>query len=400
MKLWSALFLLLISTFASAGVEQTVHYSGQAEDFLKLDTINSVTRYRDREVDSTCTREVPYDSYECHNETRYRQECSWQPGRNVCSTQYERVCRDIRRTRRECTTQPGRQTCRMTEPTQICRNGRCRTEPARRICEDGPSRQVCNNVPYTERECNQEPRQVCTQQPGRNVCSDVPYQQNICGTVTRYRSESYACRRTISEPYIVDRKVSADFDVQYKGAVNNADSELSFMLLESGDVVLDVQDHSPVSKLLAVKKNLNIEEKPNKTLTTGDIQVQFFNKDKVLAPVSEGIANVDLTADSVNFSVGTISHPNKIKVFLKIVRDGAFSSAKTLVSETLSADQFTIVERPNKSRIKVDLSQFGVSLESKKYEVTIKLSLDYANDFINLDHGQELYTDGYFELKP
>ena len=344
LKLISTIFLLLVSTFSFAIEMQTILFNGQAEDFLKLDTVNTVTRYRDREVDSTCTREVPYNSYECHTETRYRQQCSWQPGRNVCQTEYENICRNVTRTRRECTTQRGQQRCRMTQPTQICRNGRCRTEPARRICEDGPARQVCNNVPYTERECTREPRQRCSQEPGRNVCSNVPYQENVCANVTRYRSESYSCRRTISEPYTVDRKVKADVDVQYKGATNNAEAELSFLLLESGDVAVDVADFSPVQKLVAVEKNLSIEEKPNRTLTSGNLLVQFLNKEKVLAPVSEGIKNVVLKTSEVLFNVGTISHPKKLKVELRIVRDGAFSSAKTILSESLSSDQFEIID--------------------------------------------------------
>ena len=48
----------------------------------------------------------------------------------------------------------------------------------------------------------------------------------------------------------------------------------------------------------------------------------------------------------------------------------------------------------------MDLSQFGVFLDSKKHEVSIKVSLDYGKDFINLDSNQDLFVDGYFELKP
>lgn len=398
--LWSSILVLLFTSSSFASESTTIDFYGQESDLLTLDTINTVTRYRDRVVDSTCTRQIPYQTQECGNETRYREECSWQPGRNVCRTEYQQVCRNVRRTRRECTNQPGQRRCRMTQPRQICRNGQCRTEPARRICEDGPSRQVCRNVNYNDRVCNREPRQVCNLEPGRNVCRNVSYQEYVCRNVTRYRSETYACRRTIQDPYEVNRKVSADVNIEYKGATRKADTSLIFNLLETGSLSIDIADNSPVDKLISVEKNLSINEEPDQTKTTGLITFKFFNKDKVLAPIKSGISSAGLSSSSAYFSIGKVSHPKKLNIHLKIVRDGLFSSPKTLLNKTLSSDHFSISENGNKSKVTVDLSQFGVSLDDKKYEVTVKVMLDYGSEFLNLDSNQSLSTQAFFELRP
>ncbi len=398
--LWSAIAILIFSSSSFASDTSVIDFYGQENDLLTLDTTDTVTRYRDRVVDSTCTRQIPYQTQECANETRYRQQCDWQAGRNICNTTYENVCRNERRTRRECTNQPGQQRCRITQPTQICRNGRCRTEPGRRICDNGPSRQVCRNVNYNERVCNREPRRTCHFEPGRNVCTQVPYQEYICRDVTRYRTETYACRRNIQEPYQVNRKVSADVNVEYKGAIRNAQARLSFNLQDNGDVVFDILDQSPVSKLIAVEKNLSIDSQLDETKTTGTIQFQFFNKDNVLAPVNSGIAAAGLSSREAFFSIGKVSHPKRLKIQLRIVRDGPFSSPKTILNETLNSNQFVVKDAGNRSRISVNLSQFGVSLDDKKYEVSIKVILDYENNFINLDPNQDLSTNAFFKLKP
>lgn len=398
--LWSLISILLICSPSFADDSSTVNYYGQESDVLTLDTINTVTRYRDRVVDSTCTRQIPYQTQECGNETRYRQECNYRQGRNVCQTTYQRVCHNERRTRRECRNQPGRRRCHMTRPTRICRNGRCHTEPARQICEDGPGRQVCRNIDYNEPVCRQEPRQSCHYEPGRNVCTDVPYQQYVCHDVTRYRSETYACRRTIQEPYQVDRKVSADVTIDYKGAIKNAQTKLNFQLLESGKIILDVEDHSPVSKLVAANKDLSIDAQDNETNTSGKITFRFYNKSNVLAPVQSGINSVGISQKELRFNIGKVTHANRIKVQLKIVRDGLFSSPKTILNKSLSLGQFALTNSADKSRVTVDLSQFGVSLKRKKYEVTIKVSLDYNAEFLNLDPNQNLSTQAFFKLKP
>ncbi len=399
--LWSTIVILLFSSSSYANESTVIDYYGQESDVLNLNTVNTVTRYRDRVVDSTCTRQIPYQTQECGNETRYREECRWEPGRNVCQTRYENVCRNERRTRRECTTQPGQRRCRMTQPTRICRNGRCRTEPGRRICEDGPSRQVCRNVNYNERVCNREPRRSCDFEPGRNICRNVSYQEYVCRDVTRYRSETYACRRTIQEPYEVNRTVSADVSIEYVGATRNAESSINFTLLDSGELSINVADYSQISKLVSANKVLSINNVSElETNTTGKVSFRFYNKEKVLAPVKSGISSAGLSSKMAYFSIGKVSHPKRLLVGLKIVRDGLFSSPKTILNKTLNSNQFTISDNGNRSKITVDLSQFGVSLEDKKYEVSLKVKLDYESEFLNLDSNQDLSTQAFFELKP
>ena len=392
--LWSSILIFLLSSTAFAATTQNVQYFGQEEDFLKLNTILSETRYRDREVDTTCNRQVPYQEQVCGNETRYRQECRQQAGQNVCSTTYERVCRNVSRTRRECTSQPGRQVCRTTRPTQICRNGRCRTEPARRICEDGPSRQVCRNVPYNDRVCEQQPRQTCNWVPGRNVCSDVPYSEYICRNVTRYRNETYACRRIIQEPYNVEKTVDATFDVKYKGANQNADSLLIFKLENNGEVSLKADDQSQRGKIITLKKNLETNENTRSIKTSGNLVVRFFNKEKFMEPVRHGIQSVGLYNSHAFFSIGKITESERLKIKLKIS-----DSSNTVFDKVLSVDDFSLTDRETMSRLQIDLRDHGVFLSDRNYNVSIDVSLDFGNEIVNLSK-DDLSTSASFNIRP
>tara|TARA_Y100000768_G_C23981441_1_gene686036 strand:+ start:72 stop:935 length:864 start_codon:yes stop_codon:yes gene_type:complete len=277
----------------------------------------------------------------------------------------------------------------MTRPQRICRNGRCRVEPPRRICQDGPPRQVCNNVPYTERVCNQEPRQSCHTTPGENICSNVPYQEYVCNDVTRYRNETYACNETIQEPYEFEKPVVANIDVKYSGATNTADSAFVFSLFEDGEVKVSASDYSSQDKLISYSKDLSLVEKPNKSVVSGEINFKFFNKERVLSPVSREIRNVTLNQQLTAFSIGKVFHPKKLRVRLKIENNGPRREIVFLDKE-LSEDEFVIVEKPNQSRIRVDLDALGVELRGRKFKVKVDISLDYKNKFMNLDSEQEL----------
>jgi hypothetical protein len=155
MKLIYALFITLFAFQLSAAdeFEKEIEYRpGMDRDYVELERYLEVTRYRNRQVQSTCYRQEPYQYRVCRNVTRYRRECRMVPGRRVCNTVY----------RRRCTVVNGQRRCRNVPVQQ------CRTTPSRRVCRD---------VPYTDRVCRYE---------------------------TRYRDVPYTCWKTIREPYVAN----------------------------------------------------------------------------------------------------------------------------------------------------------------------------------------------------
>lgn len=160
-------YLLLFSLNSFASLEAPLRFNGQNAEPLKLEKVMKVTRSFPKEIETTCTRQVPYEVYRCHDVTRYRQECSWVPARQECRTEYDRQCRSVTRYREECTRGPSRQ--------------ECHTTPTRQVCTDRPSRQVCTQLPSRE-ECSTTPsRQVCTDRPSREVCTERPTRE-VCTT--------------------------------------------------------------------------------------------------------------------------------------------------------------------------------------------------------------------------
>lgn len=160
------IFTTLFSSLAFGQIESVINFNGQNGDLVKIDQPVSLVRQVEVEVPSTCTRQVPYESYECRDVTRYRQECSWVPSTQQCWDEPDRVCRTVTRTREECHNGPGRRVC-----TDI---------PVREVCTDRPDRQECRTVTRHREECSSgSSREVCTDVPSREVCTERPTRE-VC----------------------------------------------------------------------------------------------------------------------------------------------------------------------------------------------------------------------------
>jgi hypothetical protein len=394
----------LVMSTAWANNSQEIIFNGQDGDELNLTTTKSETRYNYEERDSTCTREVPYEEEVCGNETRYREECRWKEGRNSCRTEYERTCRTVTRYRQECSQTPGRRVCRRQPPRQQCRTTprgetRCRNIPGREICENKPGRRTCRQVPYQDRECTRTPRQVCQWEPGRNICEQVPYEEWVCRMVTRYREEEYACRITVPVPYEFTKNIIGQYSLEYNDQ-NTSASKASFLftLNPEGNLTIIGEDLSEDTSLIFIKKVLNRNDSDDVLNIEGKVKVRFSNKRKFMAPITEGIHSVSLRTSKISFTLGKVPKTKHLKIKLRIVRDGMFSGPKTLLNKELSDDQFSLINKENKSLITIDFSQFNLSLKTKKYKISLEASLNLDREEI-LNPPTKLKTSRSLKLK-
>jgi len=60
-----SLFLFNNTVNAEVDSSRRFDFNGQEQELCELQQMLTETRYRTEEVDDTCTRQVPYDSYEC-----------------------------------------------------------------------------------------------------------------------------------------------------------------------------------------------------------------------------------------------------------------------------------------------------------------------------------------------
>lgn len=186
---YSLLLLFTMNSFAQQvqQIEAPMKFNGQNAETVKLEKVIKVVRPVPREVPSTCTRQVPYQTYACHDVTRYRQACHTVPADQECETEYDRQCRSVTRYRDECTRGPSRQECSTTPTRQVCTDRPthqvCTQIPTRQECSTTPTRQVCTDRP-SRQECTTTPtREVCVDRPTREVCTTRPDGQQHCTTV-------------------------------------------------------------------------------------------------------------------------------------------------------------------------------------------------------------------------
>ncbi len=380
--------LFSLSVFAATPNQSSKHltYSGQNSEELALETVRTITRYRSEVVDSTCTRQIPYTVNECGYETRYRNECHWRAGENVCSTDYERICRNVTRYRRQCTNSGTRRVCRREAPTQRCRtrNGqrRCVDIPGREVCRQEPGRQVCRQVPYNDRECRNEPRRRCDWVPGRNVCRNVSYQEYICKDVTKYRDEQYACKKTIQVPYQVTQKVEASVSLNFVDHYNVEKLGMNISLKPNGKVKLNItEDLNNLPFYVKVIKRHETDDNDDSVQSTTHFNLEFIGKNQRDLPVSKGITELYISSDGgIYFRAGKATFADQTEVFVKIRR-----WSKDRLVKTISLSDVEVREENGDTALyRINVKALGASpKKGKNYQVTVKLTQKHDSLIIN-----------------
>jgi hypothetical protein len=203
--------------------------------------------------------------------------------------------------------------------------------------------------------------------------------------VTRYRSEDYACRRTVRIPYTFDRKVNADVEVSFNEEdTRNPLIDFIFSLTEGGEVKVKALDKSSKPVLIAMKKQGQSDIQDDFTKTTVNYSFNVLDKEIEMAPIKKTIQSVGLTKSSAYFTIGKVTKKDRLKVKLVIVRDGFFSGPKTKFNKTLTANDMTLKTSGKATQVVINLSKYGVELDDKKHEVSIEVSLNFSDDIINL----------------
>lgn len=402
--------ILLLSLMAQEGFaaesQKQITFEGQTGDTFDLQNTKVETRYRNEEVDSTCTRQIPYTTNECGYETRYRQECRWVPGRQDCRTEYDRVCRNVTRYRQECRRGRSRQQCTTKPGGNVCRrvNGemRCRTRPPRRVCTTVPGERTCRRVPYTDRQCNSVPRRRCSQIPGQNICEQIPYQEHVCRDVTRYREEQYACRRTVQVPYRFNKKVNAQISATYSDQTEGANATFNYLLTSQGKIQLTGTDQSENSTIILLTKNIEENDHGDELDLVGHFHIDFLNKDMILAPALKPFKNVRLSKNTLSFKIGKVMFPKNLNLKIKITRKTILGNTKQPMYETFNGEEVELINENDSeyTLVKINLPSHGVKLKKKKkYKVEITTEVKFENENVLNPENVEAKKGQTFKIK-
>lgn len=405
--------LLALSTPLLAQVEKVLPFHGQNGDVVQINQSVNVTRPVPYDVPSTCYNQIPYQSYECHNETRYRQQCRWIPEAERCWTENDRQCRTVPQTRQVCQNGPDRQVCHDIPQRQVCVE-----RPTREICHTNPQGQrVCNTVgggrechmtgggrdcdtvpgprtchmeTYYEQECHNVPRRQCERVPGRNDCDNIPYQEEVCGYETRYRSEPYACTKIeykdVTTPKMLVGQIdvrfltnglSEEFPLQFKVDAPNAKFEsfsLNVKLLKDPKVVVILKN-----------KSIKAEESADKIELRGVVVIEVVEANMITPIFPTAIKNAQFDKESSVLSLelaGGLSAQSTIEALI-ITRPVIFKS-KTVAQFKGTFPSAQVSLKGN--ALQLDLSKVIENKITKKNDVFIKLSapVSTSGEILNL----------------
>lgn len=412
----------IIASDNSDNRSEEVTFVGQTGDAFSLSWDKMGTLYRPVDVPDTCYHQIPYQTTECRNVTRYRNECRTIPGYQDCDTVYDTVCRNVTRYRQECTTGPSRQSCTTTPVRRVCRdiptrnvcrtngNGQqvcqtvgggqtCHNTGGDRRCQTIPGERTCRQVPYTDRDCDRVARQQCRWIPDREHCENVPYSDQVCEDVTRYRDgDAYACTRTIQQPYqAVVKKYRASVEINYIGST---EEEIKFKvdLTDEGKIALKMESN-PVNTLVFLEsENHSSNEVDDVTELNSRYIIKFMNKDEMEAPFKTQMeAAIKVKEQKLVIKTGKIAELNGYKmtvILQRKARKDAILERTFLLSDNKA---ISLTQEKEKSVINFSLEQLIDSKIRKiKYDVFIKFSRDF--DFRKfLNKAPVLKTEKKFE---
>jgi hypothetical protein len=401
MRLISALLLLVSSFTVMAQVETQINFTGQNSELIKIEKSLNVVRPVPYEVPSTCTRDVPYQSYECRDVTRHRQECHWVPSSQDCRTVNDRVCRNVTRTRQECSNGPSRQECHERPSRQVCTerptrevcrtdsNGQqrcqtvgggqsCQTVGGGQSCTTVPGARTCRDVSYTDQECHNVPRTQCDTIPGRNICRDIPYSEEVCGYETRYNQEQYACMRTLYRDETTVKKLTGAVQVHFQtnGLVEEFPLHVSIAApnakFESFATKVSLVKEPNVLVFLR-KKDVKVEETETEFVIQGDIVFEILEAAMVAPAFPIKLKNPKFKESSSVLTLdieGSISGMGSVEALImsnpKIGRDKKVAELKADYPSTRAGVAGSVLS--------LNLANIMENDFAKKNQISIKLT--------------------------
>lgn len=433
-----ALFLLmLVPSITHAQLESQFTFNGQNAEVLKTEKIITVVTPETVQVPSTCYRQVPVGQREvCHNETRYRQDCTWIPSSERCWNDTDRICRTVPRSRQECSNSPGRRVCHDRPSRQVCTerptrevcttrpDGRqhcttvgggthCTTVGGGQDCHEVPGERICRTVTYNDTECDNVTRRRCETIPGRNHCSSIPYSVPVCRMETQYATESYSCIRTEVVNRTAKKTLKATTNVQI---ITNG-------LVEEFPMSVIIQEKNSQFEAFGITAKLLKEPSVFVVLRKKEVKVQSQNAQEVVLQgnVVLEILTQEMLPLSFPLSVTSASISEESKK-LVLIFEGALSSQgsvdlqithKAFLSGTktiaeLKADYpSSLIELgvlDGKAALSIDLND-AIKRELKKKNMKLKLSLSSAiglqGELMNAKKPEtsKLYEGTFVELK-
>ncbi len=313
-----------------------LHFNGAAEQkSLELQGQEGHTVFETRVVPDTCYRQV-LDHYEriCH--TEFRNECT-PIAHQVCRDGFRQECTPI--TRRECVGLPPYQTCHDV------------------------SDRVCRTVPY--RDCRTEWEQVCR-----------PIWFPVCHDEPRYRSEAYACTKTIQVPvgYEIDYQVTARVQVTFESAAGSVQADETLQLqLDGAQLKLKP---AKLSNLLLIETNSTFDTQvtaPKQKVVNATYTLRFVPLDEVLKPADGALQDFDWIRNEMSFSVPRVSHPEYLATSLRIARQQLVGEKKRF-DGVVPAEALRLEDRGDRTRVIINLQRLGLDLGSDaKYNVELQI---------------------------
>lgn len=423
-------FALFVPSLTNAQISTQFNFNGQNAEILKSEKKITILKSEVIQVPSTCYRQVPSGQREvCHNETRYRQECSWIPSSQNCWNDQERVCRSVPRTREECshgpsqtvcTDRPSRRVCPDRPVGEVCRTtrdgrrhcerpqhgpGNCTEVGGGRVCQQVPGPRYCRMVTYQDTECVNVPRYRCETIPGRNQCSNIPYSVPVCQMETEYRNEAYSCIKpqTITKPVYKKLILESEIEVSTNGLVDEFSALIKATELNDqfSDFSLTVSlIKEPQIYVLLKSKSLQIiSQTEEEVFLKVKVHLEVLKEEQLPTVLPANVSKVTVFDDTKMLKIlfdGNLS--NQGSIHLKLTHKAFLVGTRTIaeLSSEYPSEKAFIAREDGKLSLNINLTE-GLKKSLKdnmKLEFTIETKNTLEGKLLNSARPQ---TSKHFE---
>ena len=251
-----------------------------------------------------------------------------------------------------------------------------RTEVQERICYrtviDG-YRRVCDRFSDVQRDPHHGERPGPGPRPPMPPVPPMPPRPPVCHDEPVYRTVPYTCYERVTVPFeVIDHQTVSNVSVNLKNAesVNNL-AQCSIQFTAVGD---NLSTSTACNEYLAVGNQSQTSTYDRGTKVQNfNFNINLFDKQKILAPLAGGLANLHLDGQTLVAISGDLNVSKNYSLKLFVERRRFLKEDETLINRELNPTEYSF----ENGLVKIDLNKLvGGINKSKKHK--IKLSLDVA----------------------
>jgi hypothetical protein len=146
----------------------------------------------------------------------------------------------------------------------------------------------------------------------------------------------------------------------------------------------------------SINKSIIVLDKLEHSSNIVNAYIKFVNSEKVLAPISNGLKELNITNNILSFYTGKLNNTEMFSLNLVVIRNKFLKKDDVIFNKLLNESDYTRESITDKiDKVSIDLNKVKVLESNKKYSISILLKSTY--DFKNVINLNQLGEAEFYQ---